>query len=276
MTLHNRDGAYKTQFDRLSLLKLFEKQLKERGYNLPSARSLKPKHVQYLVDRWQAEDLGTGTIKNRMAGLRWWAGKVNKASIIPRKNEELGIAERKASTENKAQKLDMQKLETLPCERMKLAARSMAAFGLRMEEALKFNASFSDKGDHIALKAGWCKGGRARFIPITLDRQRALLDEIRETVGNGSLIPNDKNYIQHRKAFEHQTLKAGYSNLHGLRHNYAQVRYKVLTGWDCPKAGGISRLKMNAAQREIDHDARLQISRELGHERIQITKNYLG
>jgi site-specific recombinase XerC len=238
---HNRDGSFKTQSDRRNMYLLFARQLEEAGYKLPSAHSLKPKHVQCLVKRWQAENLGAGTIKNRMSALRHLAASVNKASIIPRTNEELGIDCRTASYENKAQKLDMDKVDTILCERMRLSCRLMAAFGLRMEEALKFNASLADKGDHIALKASWCKGGRARVIPLTMTtRQRTLLDEIKAVCGSGSLIPDDRSYIEHRKAFEYQTWQAGLNNLHGLRHNYAQVRYQALTGWDCPKRGGVS------------------------------------
>ena len=246
------------------------------GFNLPSARSLKPKHPKKLVERWQAEGLSTGTIKNRMSGLRYWAGKVNKASVIPRDNEELGIEERKSCAENKAKTLDMAKVGNLPCKRMQQATRLMSAFGLRMEEALKFNPSLADKGNKIALKASWCKGGRSRDIPVHTKKHRALLNEVKETVGNGSLIPDDQKYITFRKAFEYQTLKAGFSNLHGLRHNFAQWRYKQLTGWKSPKAGGTPARYLKAAQREIDRDVRLQISQELGHNRIEITKIYLG
>lgn len=276
MATHNKDGSYATQSNRMDMFELFDRQLREMGYILAGARSLKPKHPLKLVQRWQAEGLSVGTIKNRMSHLRYWAGNVNKASVIPRKNEDLGIEDRKASTENKAQKLDTHKVAALPCERMQLATRLMAAFGLRMEEAIKFRPSIADKGDTLALKASWCKGGRARNIPITFERQRALLNEIRETVGNGSLIPDDKSYIQQRKAFEHQTLKAGLSNLHGVRHNYAQARYFALTGWRCPKDGGLSSDKMDKQQKAIDRAARLEISQELGHGRLEITKVYLG
>ncbi len=258
------------------MLVLFEKQLVEQGYKLPSPRSLKPKHVQHLVQRWQAEGLGAGTIKNRMVALRWWADKVNKASVIPRTNAELGIEERTKNDANIAQKLDLEKVNTLPCDRMRLAVRMMAAFGLRMEEALKFKPRLADKGDCIALKASWCKGGRERQVPVTLERQRELLAEVKAVCGAGSLIPDDKSYIQHRKALEHQTLKAGLTNLHGLRHNYAQVRYKALTGWECPKRGGMLKQDMDEVQRDIDKDVRLKISEELGHSRLEITKVYLG
>lgn len=57
MAYSNKDGAYATQSDRKNMLQLFEIQLKEKGYKLPSARSLKPKHITYLVQRWQSEGL---------------------------------------------------------------------------------------------------------------------------------------------------------------------------------------------------------------------------
>ena len=52
-----------------------------------AAASLKPKHVEGLVERWQAEGLAVGTIKNRMAELRWWAEKIGKQNVIARDND---------------------------------------------------------------------------------------------------------------------------------------------------------------------------------------------
>lgn len=64
--------------------------------------------------------------------------------------------------------------------------------------------------------------------------------------------------------------------MHGLRHRYAQLRYEALTGWKAPVAGGPSQKTLNGFQREADAHARQIISRELGHERVAITKVYLG
>jgi len=58
------------------------------------ARSLKPKHVEALVERWRAKALSPGTIKNRMAELRWRAEKIGKQGVIARDNDRYGIAER--------------------------------------------------------------------------------------------------------------------------------------------------------------------------------------
>lgn len=66
------------------------------------------------------------------------------------------------------------------------------------------------------------------------------------------------------------------SHMHGLRHQYAQSRYEILTGWPAPAAGGPSAAGLSPTQRIEDRRARQSISRELGHERIQITAIYLG
>ena len=49
-----------------------------------------------------------------------------------------------------------------------------------------------------------------------------------------------------------------------------------LTGWKAPAAGGPTAKQLIADQKVIDRQARLAISRELGHEREQITAVYLG
>jgi len=59
--------------------------------------------------------------------------------------------------------------------------------------------------------------------------------------------------------------------MHGLRYAYAQNRHEELTGWSCPTAGGPVTKDLTPEQREIDHEARLTFSRELGHEREAVT-----
>jgi hypothetical protein len=94
--------------------------------------------------------------------------------------------------------------------------------------------------------------------------------------GSGSLISANKTYIQQRQVYDGQCKRAGLSNMHGLRHRYAQTRYEALTGWKALKAGGPHVVQLDLFQRERDRDARQEISRELGHERIAVTAVYLG
>lgn len=80
----NRDSGHDTQAGRLGGLTLIARQLRELGFRQMHASSLKPKHVEALLTRWQAEGLAAGTQKNRMSYIRWWAEKVGKAGVIPR------------------------------------------------------------------------------------------------------------------------------------------------------------------------------------------------
>jgi predicted methyltransferase len=76
----------------------------------------------------------------------------------------------------------------------------------------------------------------------------------------------------------------GVSKLHGLRHAYAQRRYKELTrlfdpngeGFDCSMNGGKQYKAMSVEEKMIDRQARQIISKELGHSRTSITKIYCG
>ncbi len=90
----NRDGSHDTQAGRLGGLTLIGKQLRELGFRQMHATSLKPKHVEALLNRWRAEGLSAGTQKNRMAFIRWWAEKVNKSGVVPPDNAELAIPDR--------------------------------------------------------------------------------------------------------------------------------------------------------------------------------------
>lgn len=272
----NRDGAYGTQANRLRGLSAAAKDLQELGYKLPYARSLKPKHITALTTHWSEKGLSQATMKNRMGWLRWWAEKVDKKSVIERDNETYGIKDDDKKETNRAQRLDGEKLAKVECEFVQTTLKLQAVFGLRREEAIKFRPHMADKGDRIVLTASWTKGGRYREIPIEHPKQRAVLDEAKKIAGKNALIPTDRTYVQHLKTYEYQTLKAGLTNTHGLRHAWAQWRYLTLTGKRCPLAGGTRRKDMTAAEREADRRVRLQISEELGHARIIITDIYLG
>lgn len=274
---NNRDGSYATQSMRAFLLSQMANQLHELGFRCMSVRSLKQKHVQALVDHWQSQDLSTGTIKNRMSALRWWAYKVNKHSVIASNNDHYGIARRQyVSNESKATDVNEGDLQRIRDPYIRLSLRLQREFGLRREEAIKFIVSYADRADHLLLKPSWTKGGKTRRIPIRTLEQRQLLDEIAAQAGQGSLIPAEKSYIQQLRIYVRQAMNAHLSHMHGLRHQYAQRRFFEMTGFACPVAGGPARQALTPAQRQVDHEARRVISQELGHEREQITTIYLG
>ncbi len=274
---HCREGSYATQRNRERMLTLIANELHAMGYRKMQSRSLKPKHIETLVQKWQDNSLSIGTIKNRMATLRWWAHKVNKQNVIARSNEHYGIPDRRFVTnESKAKDITRQQLNKIKDQHVRLSLELQRAFGLRREEAMKFRPSYADKGDRLQLKASWTKGGKPRTIPVRTESQRDVLDRARALTGFGSLIPPQRSYVQQLRVYEGNTTRAGLSSMHGLRHAYAQDRYEELTGWKCPATGGPDSQLLTPEQRELDHQARMTISQELGHEREQITAAYLG
>lgn len=272
-----KHGSYTTRSNRHSILQKSANQLVDMGYKLPFAKSLKPKHVEALLNKWKEEGLATGTIKNRLSHLRWWARAVGKPGLLQKKNTQYGIGARQKDYSPRAFCLSEAKLSKISNERVRLALQMQEAFGLRKEEALKFRPSVAVCGGKVILKPSWTKGGRGREIPISTQYQRDVLDAVANIAKDGSLIPQHKTYAQFVNSYYRQLRAAGIRNPHGLRHYYAQQRYMELTGGMKPPAlGGLKRNQMTQTQRLLDVEARLQVSQELGHNRLEVTNVYLG
>ncbi len=273
---NNRDGSRSTQEGRKKNLNMSAKHLKQLGFNRMNAKALKAKHIIKLIEKWSKEGLSTGTLKNRMSYLRWWAGKVNATHKIP-SNDQLGIDRRSYITnKSKAVKLKKHHLAKIEDQNLRYSLRLQAAFGLRREEAIKFIVQYADQGNKIVLKDTWCKGKRSREIPITNLQQRQLLIEIKESRGNKSLIPSHLSYKQQQDIYRNTIPTIDLGKGHGLRHNYAQNRYKELSGNICPALGGKRQRNMSKTERIKDQKVRLVITEELGHAREQVTSIYLG
>ena len=248
-------------------------QLHEMGFRHMNAHSLKPKHVEKLVERWLAEKLSPGTIKNRMSALRWWAEKIGKENIIARTNAAYGIPDRVYVTNIcKAKELDHGPAQANPHPFIRMSLRLQAAFGLRREESIKIVPEWADRGDSLVLKDSWTKGGREREIPIRTPEQRQLVDEAKALAKGKSLVaPGYSTYRDYLHHFRDECERVGIHAFHGHRHFYAQTRYQELTGWECPARGGPTSKQLTPKQKEIDREAREVISREMGHGREQIT-----
>ncbi|AXV77429.1 MULTISPECIES: phage integrase N-terminal domain-containing protein [Ralstonia solanacearum species complex] len=275
----NRDGSFSTQAARKTILIQAGKDLLAAGFRNLGVAGLKPKHIGSLVDRWTADGVSDATMKNRLSHLRWVVEKIGKQNIVPRTNAELGIGRRRYVTnESKAVTVSDDALAKITDERLRISIELQRAFGLRRAEAIKFTPSYAMAAgdDRIFLKSSWCKGGRAREVPIRNGYQGEVLARAAALAGTGSMIPPNKRYVDQLKRYENATARAGLSKLHGLRHEYAQHRYHDLAGWECPAKGGPTAKQLTPEQKTIDLRARLQISQELGHNREAITGVYLG
>ncbi|MFV5662264.1 phage integrase N-terminal domain-containing protein [Acinetobacter pittii] len=278
-----REGSHATQANRRSMLQLFAEQLAKNGYDIKtmSPNDLKGRHVNKLLEQWRKDGVSTGTIKNRMTTLRWWAEKVNNSGAV-KDNDTYKIEKRVYVTnENKSvslNDLDLSKID----ENIAQSLRLQDAFGLRREESMKFQPEFAldgqtiDNAKYIRLKDSWTKGGRPRTIPISNEKQRQELRKAyAQAVKNGgSMIPKEKSYKAHKSNFEAVTHGLGVGQTHGLRHGYAQTRYLELMGFPCPAVGGSRSLTSEEIAK--DKEIRMLISEELGHSRINITSVYLG
>lgn len=155
--------------------------------------------------------------------------------------------------------------------------------GLRAKEAALMDCKVAlkeaEKTGYVNVTEG-TKGGRGnyvdRFVPVTKPEQIQALREAAAAQGNGkNLIPGNKSWVQH---YNHNRYVLGrYQNLidkqHDLRAGYACQRYKELTGHEAPvcRSAGDS-----GPDKQADKDAREIISKELGHNRIDVTNSYIG
>lgn len=277
----NKDGSYATQADRFRSLQLIGSQLHELGFKGLRARNIGTKHVCALVAHWKEQGLSTGTIKNRMAHLRWVGEKTG--AKIHADNARYNIEQRESNNQVSKARYDVPEIEN---KHVQYAWELQRAFGLRREESLKFQPHFADRGDKIFLKGSWCKNGRERAIPITNQNQRDLLEKLKNFT-QYSLIPREMSfktflsvYKQICKENEIVALRANEWLLkgasHGFRHAYAQQRYFELTGCLAPNQSGVTRKMMTDEQKAQDLQARQIISTELGHNRIDVVARYIG
>ena len=273
----NKDGSFATQADRNKILTMVANQIHDLGYRNLKLKNIQDKHISALIKKWKEEGLSSGTLKNRMSSLRWLSQKINKPALIAKDNHVYGIDDRIFVTNiSKAFTLDLDCLKNITDPYTKISLLLQQEFGLRREESIKFSPTFADQGDLILLKSSWTKGGLSRVIPVRTAAQRQLLDHAHALAKMGSLIPEDKNYIQQLNKFNYETNRVGIRNVHGLRHGYAQRLYRELAGWECPKCGGKTSKQLSNEEKKIDHNVRLIISAELGHKREEITAVYLG
>ena len=268
--------SYATRYDRKRLLLNFTNDLYKLGYKLTNIYGLKTKHIEAAVKYWQEKNLSNGSIKNRMAAIRKLSRLLHKIKLVPT-NKELNIGKRTYfSGINRA--LYAPDFSGISNPYIKGSLELQRVFGLRREESLKIKPYLADKGDKIELLSSWCKGGRSRVIPILREEQRMALEAAKKLVkgfGN-SLIPEGKSYISQRAVYDKQVWRSGLRHLHGLRHAYAQKRYKELTGWEAPLNGGPTSKMLSTDERKRDYAARIILTEELGHSREQITVSYLG
>ena len=278
-------------------LKQMARVLVAGGYSgLKDPAHIKGRHRDYLLDVWQgrkpnpltgvAKALKSGVQEVYVTSLRKWGKWVGKPALIAKRNanRQLSIASRERIPDvNRAWRLRDEDLERLRHKHVELALRGQQIYGLREKEAFlveptkaHITVAPGDKlrvadrdvppGEYLHLTRG-TKGKRPRVVPIRTDAQRRWLAEAKgfaASTPRGSLIPGASlqgAFGDYRNDMRRAHLSGG----HGLRHQYAQDRYRELTGWPCSRAEGLPRAQLIERDQPIDQAARETLAEELGH-----------
>ena len=287
LAFNTSKGGYK------SALTTFGKFLKE-DQGLRDLRKVDEEHIraygEHLAERVEAGTLAASSAHDYVSAM-------NTAMSVARGNDDLrmtavkdfGIPERSGiAVENKAISVsEHERITSSLNDRMSAIVGLQRELGLRLKESCLINAKdvYKQAIEHgiVRIEDG-TKGGREREVPMTSESQIEALRVAAELQGNHhSMTPTDQTYIQ----FQRDMYKAVGRGMHGERHYYAQARYEQEIGVKSPIAAGIAHKdrfdyiakELNLTKekaKEEDHNARLKVSNELGHGRIQITNSYLG
>lgn len=153
--------------------------------------------------------------------------------------------------------------------------------GMREREAIladlpRLDAATRERGV-VNIQDG-AKGGRTavRLVPVSAAAHGALRTALAASPSGSRnlLAPGEsyKQFVASELRTGRQYLKdAGIIGYHDCRAGYACERYAQLTGHAAPALAG-----ERTAARELDMEARQQITHELGHGRIDVVVTYIG
>lgn len=265
------------------------------GYN--DARQINRDTLQdyalYLRRQVQRGDVGIATAQNRLSS-------VNRALAALRGDQDVRIA-----SPSKALGLQRSSLRThtpdgqnhqqvqrvidalheRQYERVAAIVLLARTTGMRLREAILADLPRlqreAEKLGRINIQDG-TKGGRSgasapRWIEADEAVKAALqLADQKSPTGSRNLLARDESYA----AFVQETVRParetlyehGVKGFHELRAAYACERYEQLTGHNAPVSGG----QCCRLDRDLDQQARQQISIELGHNRIDVVSAYIG
>ncbi|NHC07896.1 integrase domain-containing protein [Azonexus fungiphilus] len=282
----------KTKDERRLFYPLMVAQLWELGYRIRKLESLAGKHVTALMQHWHKQGLSAGTLHTRRSMINYLCDSLGKKGVVKELTHYLpedSVQRRTACVESKA--WDAHNIDPLTVidmareidERLAVMLAFQHFFGLRVKESIEIRPANAvvEGGTQLEIHEG-TKGGRTRRVPIMTDDQRDIVNWARRVAvaGNSNRLRwVDCTWKQAQNRFYHLirfrlgiTRKLKGITAHGLRHGYAQGRYRQETGMPSPVEGGA----LGRIDRQSHHDASITVSRALGHGRIDVTASYYG
>lgn len=273
---HCRQGSKKTRFRYKDGTKHIAKFLAV-AYQKQSLNNISNQALEEYVQQAQEIGYSKGYISTNLSAIRFFVNQIKDSSYI-KSNKELGVESRTQEDRigpNRAwTRTQVEEMYRLAINnnysRVADVVRLAYTHGLRLHEITRLDRATLLKAlrkNELTIKG---KGGLIRQVPLRNEAARKHIRELADKTPLNSykvfVLKNEKthevmkeaqNFIQN---YRDKVIEPGGHNitLHGLRHTYAQERYLELT-----EAG------------KGEYDAKLQISRELGHFRAEVTDIYL-
>lgn len=290
-------GSGKTKYNNRGQSMRFSKQLHQLGYRVQHWKNISNRHVAVVVEDWQQQGLAVSTIKSYLSSVRQVCCAYGN-DRIHKNNSEFGVGKRSYIPKQSKGVPEVVYREVLDqlfsgpekLQRIGHQMKVMRELGLRPEEARKINPAVALRSDgRIYISAG-TKGGRDRILHEPSQEQINVVKALTPFIGkNGNSWPDSISEASWEKYTYRTISRMGLcirtcgASLHGLRHTYAQARYKELTNLSAPCLHPSSLHYREAAYQEHGeswrkmHDQAVNIlAYELGHNRGEVTASYLG
>jgi site-specific recombinase XerD len=262
----SKDMSTRTLFRYKSSFNMFMHFLSER-YRLRQLGAMRDKFVAEFIEWRKEQEISPGTIKRDIVAIQFFHRMDEKSQnrLRPLEQYDFGKIEKRyidRAWTNKEFEGMCRKAEELGRMDVLLPMRIARFAGLRIHECIRLGtvqtARFLKEGE-LTTKG---KGGKVRTIPLNRDAQVVLAEAIAAAGGRGKVfVPEGKAAAQVIKAIDgfirrHRDKVMGHDReapitYHGLRHRYAQ-------------------------EERVSGKSLKQVSRQLGHEREEITRVYIG
>ena len=272
---HTRQCSIKTRYRYEDGVNHFAKFL-AGAFKKQNLNKIKAKHLEAYAEQMKESGYSKSYITTNLSAIRFFVDiKGGDSRKLP-SNKELGvehrtkadrIADNKAWAEGEVQRF-INYSESVGKYRYADMVRMAYFFGLRIHEVARLDKSQLAKALNTGLLTVKRKGGLVRSIPL---HNNELIERLYEETKAGEKVFIDKDEKTHKvinnlQCFiynHHKEFKINNDgknrSFHGLRHLYAQNRYRYFI------EKGID-----------DYNARLKVSKLLGHFRVEITEIYLN
>ncbi len=261
-------------------------------------RHVKREHIigfaKTLLEECDNEELSVRTAKNYLSAINCAFANARldeQLTVHPVKHAGFPTTSGVTKVDRSSTDKEHQLARSIVSPRLSTQMLLQRLFGLRFKESCLLNCYTAlqqalQKG-YITVEYG-TKGGRPRTVSITsLEQVNALMEATFYQRECSSLIPEHLSWAQYQDRCYREIAPLENYSFHSERHHFAQDRYHSLMGVECPVKLGmgitehieyLSKVKGVAYEqvKQLDIEVRGIIAQDLGHNRVSITRSYLG